>query len=116
MKSVNKLPKSLLQIKKELHKTKPIIQKEISTQEKLLLQQIKEKTNLLNINNITRTQAYWDYYLRHPEIHWALLAHMVSRNAGWNMTDLKGTLLPRLLTEKERISFFTFSFILHTSS
>lgn len=108
MKSVNKLPKSLLQIKKELHKTKPIIQKEISTQEKLLLQQIKEKTNLLNINNITRTQAYWDYYLRHPEIHWALLAHMVSRNAGWNMTDLKGTLLPRLLTEKERISFFTF--------
>lgn len=108
MKSLNKLPTSLLQIKKELHKTKPVVQTEISMQEKLLLQQIKEKTNLLNMNNITRTQAYWNYYLRHPEIHWALLAHMVSRNAGWNMTDLKGTLLPRLLTEKERISFFTF--------
>lgn len=45
--------------------------------------------------------AYYDYYLRYPEIHWAFLGHMVSRNGGWNMTDLKGDLLSRLLSEKE---------------
>ena len=33
---------------------------------------------------------------------------MVSRNGGWNMTDLKGGLLSRLLTKKEVESFFTF--------
>lgn len=41
-------------------------------------------------------------------MHWAFLGHMVSRNGGWNMTDLKGGLLPRLLTKKECQSFFTF--------
>jgi hypothetical protein len=33
---------------------------------------------------------------------------MVSRNGGWNMTDLKGELLSRLLTEREQQSFFSF--------
>lgn len=33
---------------------------------------------------------------------------MVSRNGGWNMTDLRGELLSRLLSEEEKISFFSF--------
>ena len=44
----------------------------------------------MNQNNVTRTRAYYQFYKRYPEIHWALLGHMVSRNGGWNMTDLKG--------------------------
>ncbi|WP_257391883.1 DUF2515 domain-containing protein [Mesobacillus jeotgali] len=66
------------------------------------------KTEELNQNNVTRTKAYLDFYLRHPEIHWAFLAHMVSRNGGWSMTDLKGELLSRLLSRKEKQSYFSF--------
>ena len=49
-----------------------------------------------------------DFYIRHPEIHWVFLAHMVSRNAGWNMTDLKGGFLTKLLMKKESQAFFDF--------
>jgi hypothetical protein len=61
-----------------------------------------------NINNVTRTMAYLNFYRHHPEIHWAFLGHMVSRNGGWNMTDLKGELLSRLLSNKEKRSYFSF--------
>jgi hypothetical protein len=57
---------------------------------------------------VTRTQAYLNFYLRHPEIHWALLGHLVSRNGGWNMTDLKGELISNLLSEREQQAFFLF--------
>jgi hypothetical protein len=33
---------------------------------------------------------------------------MVSRNGGWNMTDLKGEFLSRILSRKEREAFFSF--------
>ncbi|WP_353738308.1 DUF2515 domain-containing protein [Peribacillus asahii] len=100
----------LATIKKELKvKSKqPSIKTELSSEERTLIEQIKFKTNKWNQNNITRTKAYLDFYQRHSEVHWAFLAHMVSRNGGWNMTDLKGGLLPRLLTKKECQSFFTF--------
>ncbi|WP_438434158.1 DUF2515 family protein [Gorillibacterium sp. sgz500922] len=62
-----------------------------------ILAWIRQETARMNRNNLTRTFAYHRLYTRHPELHWAFLAHMVSRNAGWNMTDLKGGLLPRLL-------------------
>ena len=55
---------------------------------------------------MTRTKAYLDFYNCHPDIHWAFLGHMVSRNGGWNMTDLKGELLSKLLSRTERNSFF----------
>ncbi|WP_462411786.1 DUF2515 family protein [Neobacillus sp. Marseille-QA0830] len=61
-----------------------------------------------NVNNVTRTKAYLDFYLRHPEIHWAFLGHMVSRNGGYNMTDLKGEFLTKLLSKKDRNAFFAF--------
>lgn len=73
-----------------------------------LLEKIKTKTQEMNVNNVTRTKAYLDFYLKHPEIHWAFLGHMVSRNGGWNMTDLKGEFLPRLMQKRERDVFFNF--------
>jgi hypothetical protein len=76
--------------------------------EKQLLQHIRKETEYRNRNNVTRTQAYWDLYVRRPELHWALLAHMVSRNGGWCMTDLKGELLPYLLNETQTGHIFTF--------
>lgn len=74
----------------------------------MIIEKIKTRTSLLNLNNITRTKAYLDFYHSHPEVHWAFLGHMVSRNGGWNMTDLKGGLHSKLLTRKESNSFFTF--------
>jgi len=82
--------------------------KPLSFKEKKLVQDIKDKTAQLNVNNITRTKAYLDFYVQFPEVHWAFLAHMVSRNAGWNMTDLKGSFLSDLLTETQSRSFFSF--------
>lgn len=73
-----------------------------------LIADIRRQTSLANRNNVTRTDAYLRFYLAHPEIEWALLAHLVSRNGGWNMTDLQGEWLPLLLDEQERGAFFHF--------
>ncbi|QHN49242.1 DUF2515 domain-containing protein [Geobacillus stearothermophilus] len=69
---------------------------------------IRQKTAEHNLNNITRTAAYFTFFERHPEVHWAFLAHLVSRNGGWNMTDLRGSLLPLLLPEKTIAPLFLF--------
>lgn len=61
------------------------------------VKRIRRETDVWNRNNVTRTQGYWNVFRECPELHWALLAHMVSRNGGWSMTDLKGEWLPRLL-------------------
>jgi hypothetical protein len=104
----------LLKIKRELNKkgknrtTLLINESELSEKDQLLIRQIKERTRQLNINNVTRTMAYYEYYRCHPEIQWAFLGHMVSRNGGWNMTDLKGELLSRLLSASEQNDFFQF--------
>jgi hypothetical protein len=71
-----------------------------------LVRRIARETEALNRNNLTRTQAYADLYFAYPELHWALLAHLVSRNGGWNMTDLKGEWLPRLLPEEDIAALF----------
>jgi Protein of unknown function (DUF2515) len=76
--------------------------------DKKLLQKIRLLTEEHNLNNVTRTKAYLDFYLRHPEIHWAFLGHMVSRNGGYNMTDLKGEFLTRLMSKKDQQTFFSF--------
>ncbi|WP_459499959.1 DUF2515 domain-containing protein [Bacillus sp. C1] len=107
------IPLSLLHIKNELKKksknNSASHKKETLTiEEKMLISNIKVQTKQLNQNNITRTRAYYQFYLRYPEIHWALLGHMVSRNGGWNMTDLKGDLYTRLLSEKDQDIFFSF--------
>lgn len=80
----------------------------LTTEEQTLIEKIKNETKELNQNNVTRTKAYFDFYQNHPTIHWAFLGHMVSRNGGWNMTDLKGDLLTRLMSRSERNAYFTF--------
>lgn len=72
----------------------------LSAEDEELILHIQQQTLRHNLNNVTRTQAYWSIYETHPELHWALLAHMVSRNGGWSMTDLRGELLPKLLNEE----------------
>lgn len=69
---------------------------------------IRAVTAQSNMNNMTRTQAYWDFFIRNPEIHWAFLAHLVSRNGGYNMTDLKGDLVGDLLSPSKKQAFFLF--------
>lgn len=73
-----------------------------------LIARIRAETAAGNRNNVTRTEAYRDVYFRTPELHWALLAHMVSRNGGWNMTDLQGEWLPWLLGKEQREAVFRF--------
>jgi hypothetical protein len=62
-----------------------------------LIQHIKNVTHVNNQNNITRTASYLSFFKKHPEIRWTFLAHMVSRNAGYFMTDLKGEFLPQII-------------------
>jgi len=71
-----------------------------------LVRRIREETERLNRNNVTRTAAYWEMFREWPELHWALLAHLVSRNGGWSMTDLKGEWLPELLDRPTRETLF----------
>jgi hypothetical protein len=104
---------TLHRIKKELKKKLKEVklnkqESPLSEQDQILIRSIRERTERQNMNNVTRTMAYLDYYQRHPEIRWALLGHVVSRNGGWNMTDLKGELLSRLLSEREQQDFFHF--------
>jgi hypothetical protein len=107
------IPYSLLDVKHELKKKSKSKQASIKLldlkeDEARLIHDIKEHTRQKNRNNVTRTNAYYQFYLRYPEIHWALLGHMVSRNGGWNMADLKGELYTRLLSEKDQLTYFSF--------
>ncbi|MGB8954750.1 MAG: DUF2515 family protein [Tumebacillaceae bacterium] len=81
---------------------------QLSAEDRALCQLIRQRTEEANRNNVTRTAAYLDIYKRCPELHWALLAHMVSRNGGWNMTDLCGDLIGRTMETGEREGFFHF--------
>lgn len=61
---------------------------------------IKNTTARKNYDNISRTESYQEYYKRNPEIKWSFLACMVSRNAGYCMTDLKGTWFQKVINKK----------------
>ncbi|MCM3143275.1 DUF2515 domain-containing protein [Brevibacillus sp. MER 51] len=76
-------------------------------QDQKTVERIRQETLAHNRDNIDRTRAYLSFYQKHPQVHWALLAHLVSRNAGWSMTDLRGELLPRLLRAKEQQEYFS---------
>lgn len=77
-------------------------------EESKIIRNIRAVTASYNLNNVTRTKAYLSFYIKHPEIHWAFLAHMVSRNGGYSMTDLKNSLVSHFLSENERNSLFHF--------
>ncbi|WP_186807111.1 DUF2515 family protein [Tenuibacillus multivorans] len=72
----------------------------------MLVNYIKEQTKKHNENNITRTKAYLNFYEQFPEIRWAFLASFVSRNAGWNMTDLQTDPYVQFLSEDKRKSLY----------
>ncbi|ULL18215.1 DUF2515 domain-containing protein [Paenibacillus sp. H1-7] len=80
----------------------------LSAADQELVRHIRLETARRNRSNITRTAAYLDMFTRHPELHWSFLAHMVSRNGGWNMTDLKGELLPYLLSTIQQEHVYAF--------
>ncbi|KXH82094.1 hypothetical protein AU377_06570 [Sporosarcina sp. HYO08] len=106
-----RLPDHLLEIRDELKRmdrTNRPEEQNLPLHEQHLLQTIRLKTEQLNVNNVTRTKAYLDFYNCWPDIHWAFLGHIVSRNGGWNMTDLRGEFLARLMTESSRTHFFSF--------
>jgi hypothetical protein len=102
------LTKELMALKNNLIKAKTVPVPTLTKDEKQLVGKIKSKTAELNQDNVTRTKAYLDFYKLHPEIQWAFLGHMVSRNGGWNMTDLKGDFIKGLLDKQSRQEFFSF--------
>lgn len=61
---------------------------QIGSFEQRVIDDIREAVQSAGSSNLTRTKAYLDIFQEFPELHWAFLAHLVSRNAGWNMTDL----------------------------
>ncbi len=72
----------------------------LQSNNKELVDRIRAETKRHNKNNVTRTTAYLTFYNKYPEIRWSFLAHMVSRNAGYFMSDLKGEFLPHILEGK----------------
>ncbi|SDH39779.1 Protein of unknown function [Alteribacillus persepolensis] len=102
-------PKEVLQVKEVLKTAaskKPRVR--LTKEEQTLVEQIIDETKRYNRNNITRTEAYRTFYFQHPEVHWAFLAHMVSRNGGYCMTDVKGQLFSRFLSSDEQQAYFQF--------
>lgn len=78
----------------------------LTNEERAIVDKIRENTKENNIDNITRTIAYREFYERNPEIKWSLLASLVSRNAGWNMCDLEGEWFPKVLSKQFRTKIF----------
>ncbi|QTM99622.1 DUF2515 domain-containing protein [Sediminibacillus dalangtanensis] len=72
-----------------------------------LVRYIDSATQRANVDNVARTKAYLAYYNRHPEITWSFLASMVSRNAGWNITDLYTPVMAGLLPKRTRKRLFS---------
>lgn len=81
--------------------------KSLTVEELKLINKIKQQTKKANLDNISRTKAYAKFFDRYPEIKWSFLASMVSRNAGYNMTDLEGAWFPLILDKKVRQFFFS---------
>ncbi|GAA0347951.1 DUF2515 domain-containing protein [Bacillus carboniphilus] len=67
---------------------------------------IQHQVRTANQDNISRTKAYRSFFQEYPEIKWAFLASMVSRNAGWNMCDLEGEWYPKILSPSFRYQLF----------
>jgi Protein of unknown function (DUF2515) len=78
----------------------------LTIQEIEIIRQILSETNRKNLDNISRTDAYFSYFKKNPDIIWSFLASMVSRNGGWNMCDLEGSIFPQLLEPVTRKQLF----------
>ncbi|MBS2969368.1 DUF2515 family protein [Metabacillus sp. KIGAM252] len=71
-----------------------------------VMREIRKQLERANYDNISRTYAYFQFYIRNPEIQWSFLASMVSRNAGYNMTDLHSSCYRAALDHKLRRELF----------
>jgi hypothetical protein len=78
----------------------------LTIQEQTIIRQIQSETDKKNIDNISRTAAYYLFYKKNPDIIWSFLASMVSRNGGWNMCDLEGLIFPQVLAKQTRKQLF----------
>jgi len=78
----------------------------LTIQEQTIIRQIVSEMEKKNIDNISRTNAYFHYFKKHSDIIWSFLASMVSRNGGWNMCDLEGNIFPQLLEPQMRKQLF----------
>jgi len=78
----------------------------LTIQERTIIRQIAAETNKKNVDNISRTEAYFSFFKKNPDIIWSFLASMVSRNGGWNMCDLQGSIFPQLLSDMTRKQLF----------
>ncbi|WP_047757963.1 DUF2515 family protein, partial [Geobacillus sp. ZGt-1] len=70
------LPLSLVDVYRELKKKQKkgytiVSERDLTAKERQLIRRIRAVTAEHNENNVTRTAAYLDFYLRHREIHWA---------------------------------------------
>ncbi|UYZ20539.1 DUF2515 domain-containing protein [Mesobacillus jeotgali] len=79
---------------------------QLTDHEAEVLQKIRQETHEKNLDNISRTRAYLDFYLDYPEMIWSFLASMVSRNGGYNMCDLEGDWFPQFLDPPIRLRLF----------
>ncbi|MBU8907294.1 DUF2515 domain-containing protein [Desertibacillus haloalkaliphilus] len=80
-----------------------------SRNDQIMINRLKRQTRKGNLDNISRTVCYQQFYKKHPEIKWAYLASMVSRNAGWNMTDLASQVYERMIpTHYRKFLFMTY--------
>lgn len=78
----------------------------LTIQEFETISQIINETDKKNKDNISRTEAYFAYFKKNPEIKWPFLASMVSRNGGWNMCDLEGPIFSQVLEPTLRKQLF----------
>ncbi|PLS03574.1 DUF2515 domain-containing protein [Neobacillus cucumis] len=78
----------------------------LTIQEQSIIRQIASETKKRNVDNISRTDAYFSYFKQNPDIFWSFLASMVSRNGGWNMCDLEGNIFSKLLEPPLRKQLF----------
>ncbi|TCN23081.1 DUF2515 domain-containing protein [Mesobacillus foraminis] len=79
---------------------------DLTAEEVQILFKIQSETARKNVDNVSRTSAYLDFYLQHPDIKWAFLASMVSRNGGYSMCDLEGEWYPKVLKPSIRNRLF----------
>jgi hypothetical protein len=82
------------------------IEKHLSAETIKWIEFILYETKKNNVDNISRTKAYFDFFIMYPEITWAFLASMVSRNGGWNMCDLEGEWFPKIIPKEKRALLF----------
>ncbi|WP_425464257.1 DUF2515 family protein [Paenibacillus zeisoli] len=80
----------------------------LSSADEVIIREIEDAVSRSNVSNLTRTEAYLKCYQAYPELHWSFLAHMVSRNAGWNMSDLRGGQMYPLLSEASKENTYRF--------